>query len=121
MAQEKQTRKRRFSDEVVRETILQMCAAAGREGSIRPEDVAMELYPEDWQSLLKRVRLFAKQLAQTGEIEILRKGEPVDPEDFKGIIRLRITESFLSGENRQRWTDGGGEESGDDGNANAGD
>lgn len=114
MAQEKQPKKRRFSDEVVRETILQMCAAAGPEGSVRPEDIAMELYPEDWQSLLKRVRLFAKQLAQAGEIEILRKGEPVDPEDFKGIIRLRVTEAFLRGENQQRRQEVGGEESGDD-------
>lgn len=99
MARETAKKKRRISDEAVRETILQMCAAAGPDDSVRPEDVAMELYPEDWQSLLKRVRLLAKQLAQAGEIEILRKGEPVDPEEFKGLIRLRITEAFLRGEN----------------------
>ncbi len=88
--------KKKISDEAVRETILQMCAAAGLEGSVRPEDVAMELYPEEWQSVLKRVRLFAKQLAQMGEIEILRKGKPVDPDDFKGVIRLRISAAFLN-------------------------
>lgn len=95
MTKPQPTKKRRISDELIYETILQMCAAVGRDSNIRPEDVAIELYPEDWQSLLKRVRLFAKQLATSGEIEILRKGEPVDPDDAKGIIRLRISESFL--------------------------
>lgn len=93
-------KKKRISDEAVRETILQMCAAAGPENSVRPEDVAMELYPEEWQSLLKRVRLLAKQLAQAGEIVILRKGEPADPEDFKGLVRLQVTQAFLDGSPR---------------------
>lgn len=33
----------------------------------------MELYPEDWQSLSKRIRLIARQLAEAGPIDILRK------------------------------------------------
>lgn len=91
--------KKKISDEEVRETILQMCAAVGTDSSVKPEDIAIEIYPEEWQSVLKRVRLFAKQLAIAGEIEILRKGNPVDPNDFKGLIRLRITEAFLNGDN----------------------
>jgi|GEM_PF-1025392 len=94
-------KKRRISDETVRETILQLCAAAGLDGAVRPEDAAMEIYPEDWQSLLKRVRLLAGQLAEAGEIEILRKGEPVDPQEAKGVVRLRITAAFLDGAPRQ--------------------
>lgn len=91
-------KKKKISDELVVETILQLCAAEGRDGKVRPEDVAMELSPEDWQSLLKRVRLTARQLSEAGHIEILRKGEPVDPNDFKGVYRLRIAESFLTGQ-----------------------
>ena len=91
-------KKKKISDELVVEMILQLCAAEGREGKVRPEDVAMELYPEAWQSLLKRVRLSARQLSEAGHIEILRKGEPVDPNDFKGVYRLRISESFLTGQ-----------------------
>lgn len=94
-------KKRRISDEAVRETILQLCAAAGLDGAVRPEDAALILYPEDWQSLLKRVRLLAGQLAEAGEIEILRKGEPVDPEEAKGVVRLRITAAFLDGAPRR--------------------
>ncbi len=88
-------KKRKISDEAIIETILQMCAAAGPEGKVKPEDVAVELYPEDWQSLVKRIRLTARQLAEAGHIDILRKGEPADPHDFKGVYRLRIKPTFL--------------------------
>lgn len=86
---------KKISDELIVETIIQLCAAEGREGKIKPEDVALELYAEDWQSVLKRVKLTARQLAEAGHIEILRKGEPVDPNDFKGVYRLRIAASFF--------------------------
>ena len=88
------TKKWRISDEIVYITILQMCAAAGLDGNVRPEDVAMEIQREDWQSILKRVRLFAKQLAQSGDIVILRKGKVANPDDVKGMIRLQISENF---------------------------
>ena len=88
------TKKWRISDETVYITILQMCAAAGLDGNVRPEDVAMEIQREDWQSILKRVRLFAKQLAQSGDIVILRKGKVANPDDVKGMIRLQISENF---------------------------
>ncbi len=89
------TKKWRISDETVYITILQMCAAAGLDGNVRPEDVAMEIQRDDWQSILKRVRLFAKQLAQSGDIVILRKGKVANPDDVKGMIRLQISEKFL--------------------------
>ncbi len=89
-----QPKKRKISDEAVVETIIQLCAAAGPEDKVRPEDVAMQLYPEDWQSLSKRIRLIARQLAEAGHIDILRKGDPADPADFKGVYRLRISRAF---------------------------
>ncbi|MCA9928501.1 MAG: DUF3253 domain-containing protein [Anaerolineales bacterium] len=89
------TRKMRVSDEAVVETILQLCAAADVDDLVRPEDVAMTLVTEDWQWLLKRVRLTARQLAEVGLIDIVRKGERVDPDDFKGVYRLRITKAFF--------------------------
>jgi len=89
------TKKWRISDETVYITILQMCAAAGLDGNVRPEDVAMEIQRDDWQSILKRVRLFGKQLAQSGDIVILRKGKIANPDDVKGMIRLQISEKFL--------------------------
>lgn len=35
------------------------------------------------------VRQAAIRLALAGRIEILRHGKPVDPQAFKGVIRLR--------------------------------
>lgn len=80
-----------MSDERVYETILAMCREAGLDGSVKPEAVAQELLPDHWQTLLKRIRLFASKLAIAGDIVILRKGEPADPTDFKGLIKLQIT------------------------------
>lgn len=87
-------RKFRISDEAVFETILQMCTAAWPDETVRPEDIAMTLHPEEWQALTKRIRLAVKQLAEAGHVQILRKGKPADPDDFKGVYRLQIDESF---------------------------
>ena len=93
MSKEIPQQPRRISDEEARETILTMCREAGLDGAVRPESVARAILPNHWQTLLKRIRLMSKQLAAAGRITILRKGEPADPRDFKGIIRLRITEA----------------------------
>ena len=31
-----------------------------------------------------------KSSGSTGRIEIVRKGKPVDPDDFKGVWRMRL-------------------------------
>ena len=80
----------KISDEAVVEQIMTMVREAGAEGSVKPEHVAMALLPEHWQTIKKRVRLTAVQLARKGDIVILRKGQVVDPDDFKGLYRLRI-------------------------------
>ena len=88
-------KKKRFSDDLIYQTILETCQAAGPEGAVRPEDVARQLYPGQWQTLLKRIRLYAHQLAQRGDILILRKGELTDPADeVKGLIKLRISPTY---------------------------
>lgn len=87
-------RKFRISDEAVFETIIQMCAASWPDESVRPEDIAMTLHEVEWQALTKRIRLAVKQLAEVGHVQILRKGKPVPPEDFKGIYRVQLADSF---------------------------
>lgn len=81
---------RPIRDELIYDTIVAL-ALAQPDKAARPEDVAMQLRRDDWQSLLHRVRLFAVKLAQEGYVEILRKGEPVDPTAFKGVYRIRAT------------------------------
>jgi hypothetical protein len=76
--------------------ILRQAEAAGREGSISPNDVARALAEragaaEDWRRLLGPVRAAALRLAGAGRIEVLRKGRPVaGPAEIRGVIRLRI-------------------------------
>lgn len=88
-------RKKKISDARVEEVLFGQLVTAGLSGNIRPEDVARELYPDEWQTLLKRVRLMAKQQALAGNLVILRKGKEADPNEFKGLIRLRVTEQYL--------------------------
>lgn len=95
MAKPQPKKPRRVSDEEVHQTILDMCRQAGLSGMVRPEAVAQTILPDHWQTLLKRVRLASKQLAVAGKITIWRKGQTADPNDFKGLIHLQITESGL--------------------------
>jgi hypothetical protein len=39
---------------------------------------------------MQPVRRVAVRLAHAGRIAILRKGKPVDPDDFRGIYRLAL-------------------------------
>ena len=87
-------RKFRISDEAVIETILQLCAASWPDETVRPEEIAMTLHEQEWQALTKRIRLAVKQLAEAGHVQILRKGKPADPDDFKGVYRVCLAESF---------------------------
>lgn len=48
--------------------------------------------PNLWRRYMNAVKQQAIHLAKTGRIEITRKGEAVDPKDFKGIVRLRLPE-----------------------------
>lgn len=76
------------SQPVIEAQILALTEARGPDKSICPSEVARALEPE-WQRLMTPVRQAAARLALAGRIEILRKGKPVDPADFKGVIRLR--------------------------------
>lgn len=83
----------------VREIVLDLAAAAG-DGSIGPGDVA-KVFAEErrkpgtpaqsahrWSRI---VRAEAIGLARAGEVTILRKGKPVDPQTpVKGAIRIRL-------------------------------
>jgi hypothetical protein len=85
-----QKRRPRVSDDAVAEEILKRVDAAGEEGRVRPEDVARAILPAEWQGLLKRIRRQAVHFAHDGRVTILRKGKPADPDDFRGVYRLRV-------------------------------
>ena len=81
-----------ISDEALYDYILERCAAAGPGKSVSPNDIAMSLNEIDWQPLLPRIKIMAVHQAHAGVVQIMRKGKPADPDDFKGIYTLRLVE-----------------------------
>ncbi len=61
--------------------------------SISPEEVARAVDPDGWRRLLGQVRAVARGLARQRRLVILRHNKPADPEDFKGVYRLRLPAS----------------------------
>jgi len=70
--------------------------AAGR--SVSFQEVAQAFHaarrsptsaPDGWRAYMTAVRQQAIHLARHGEVEITREGKPVDPENFRGVVRLR--------------------------------
>jgi hypothetical protein len=74
----------------IEDTILEKLAALGPGKSIEPADVAKAVQPEQWQRMLPRVRTTALGMMRQGRLVITKKGKPVDPSNFKGVIRLRL-------------------------------
>jgi hypothetical protein len=58
--------------------------------SVSPEAVARAVDPDGWRRQLSRVRGAAVGLARTGRLVITRHGKPADPDDFKGVWRMRL-------------------------------
>ena len=58
--------------------------------SIDPSEVAKDLQPERWQRTMPKIRAVALGLMRQGRLTITKKGKAVDPDGFKGVIRLRL-------------------------------
>lgn len=80
-----------MSDVAIEETLIALAAERGPEKTFCPSEVARALggpHPDGWGPLMQPVRRVAVRLALDGRLVILRKGKPVDPQDFKGVYRL---------------------------------
>ena len=82
--------------------LLDHLATLPQDKSSAPDDVArayaeIRRKPSDGRDLYKRYQRAVKEqaihLARAGRIEILRRGEPVNPDDFKGVWRMRLKRS----------------------------
>lgn len=58
--------------------------------SICPSEVDKAIAPDRWQREMGKVRAVATGLARQGRLVITKKGKPVNPEAFKGVIRLKL-------------------------------
>lgn len=83
----------RHTDDELADTILRLATERGDERTLGPMDVARALggdHPDGWGPLMQPIRRVAVQLMKDGRLVITRKGRPVDPDDFRGVYRLRL-------------------------------
>jgi Protein of unknown function (DUF3253) len=84
------------SDEDVESTLLALVQSRGPGKTLDPQEVARALggdHPDGWGPLMQPVRRAAVRLMKQGRVLIVRKGRPVDPDDFKGTYRIRLPEA----------------------------
>lgn len=53
-----------------------------------PSEIARELQPDGWRSLMPLVREVAKELVAGRKLQCTQGGHPVSPSEAKGPIRL---------------------------------
>jgi hypothetical protein len=73
--------------------IFELLAKLAPGKSVSPEEVARAVDPAGWRRELPKVRPVAVGLARAGRLVILRHGKPADPEDFKGVWRMRLPDA----------------------------
>lgn len=63
------------------------------------KDMAMRLFeakrkpkdrPDAWRKYMTAVKQQCVHLARQGRVDIVRKGQVADPDDFKGIVKVRL-------------------------------
>ncbi|WP_298224626.1 DUF3253 domain-containing protein [Acidocella sp.] len=83
-----------MSQSPVEQTILAMLSAQGEQKSISFIEAAKTLAGQsadkNWRQLLTPAKQAAQRLARAGQIEILRKGKPIDPDLLHGVVRIRL-------------------------------
>ncbi|MEM8813116.1 MAG: DUF3253 domain-containing protein [Pseudomonadota bacterium] len=80
--------------DAIAETILRLCRARGASKTICPSEVARALLGDDgpWRDGMADVRVVAARLVREGKIRATQKGEPVDPVQIRGPIRLGLAQ-----------------------------
>ena len=81
-----------MSEDRIEAAIVLLLEKRGPGKSICPSEAAREAFGDTWNAHMRHVRSAAVHLARQGRISILRKGKPVDPENFKGVYRLALAE-----------------------------
>jgi Protein of unknown function (DUF3253) len=73
--------------------MLSLIEARGPGKTVGPSDVARALggdHPDGWSPLMQPVRRVAVRLMKEGKVVILRRGRPVNPDDFRGVYRIAL-------------------------------
>ncbi len=73
--------------------MLRLVAERGTGKTVCPSEAARAVggdHPDGWGPLMQPARKVAVRLMKEGRLVITRKGRPVDPDDFRGVYRLRL-------------------------------
>ena len=76
--------------EKIETTILSTAIHRGAEKSTCPSEIARMLFPDGWRRHMKDVLGVAIDLHKKGSIVITQKGIPVDVENIRGPVRIKI-------------------------------
>jgi len=76
--------------DAVESAIFDLLAKVPAGKTVSPEEVARAVEPDGWRRMLGRVRGTAIGLARAGRLVITRHGKPADPDDLKGVWRMRL-------------------------------
>lgn len=83
------------SDQQIEVALLALISQRGEQASACPSEVARALSPDDWRTLMPRIRQVAGQLALQGLLDISQGGKSVSPASlphslWKSPIRVRL-------------------------------
>ncbi|MBB3968487.1 hypothetical protein GGR35_001079 [Mucilaginibacter phyllosphaerae] len=67
-----------------------MTTDRGPDKTVCPSEIARALFPVNWRKYMPEVRNAAIELQKAGKVTIIQKGQPVDVDQIKGPIRIKI-------------------------------
>ena len=78
-----------FENSNLEDLILKKLAIRSPESTICPSEILNHDEKQN-EELMKKVRFAAKRLHDKGLIDFYQKGQKIDPDNFKGPIRLKL-------------------------------
>jgi hypothetical protein len=76
------------ADRALEAAILELLGNRAAGATICPSEAARRVRPDDWRDWMEPTRRAARRLVARGELRMLQKGRPVDPDTAKGPVRL---------------------------------
>ena len=86
----------------LRAAVLALATHRAPDRTTCPSDAARAVGGDDWRRLMPLTREVTAELVDAGEVEVLQKGEVVDPATARGPIRIRRTRAEGPAA-RRRW------------------
>lgn len=76
-------------DRALEAAIAGILDARAATSSTCPSEAARRVAPDAWRPLMERTRQAAGRMVARGEVEVVQRGQVVDPAAARGPIRIR--------------------------------